>query len=380
MKCIHCGSDTTYPVRSANGGRCGSCMHPFAFEPKTDPTYGISDGLFQKVIEDVSDKGTLFFTDQNLWYELNRRLVKKATYIPVPYRFGIMASVIGGVALAFIMPPIGIIAGLAGAITCGALGANAGKNHPSLRYVRMPFNDFESRYLRRYQEVHGAIEKLVRPVPPRAANNSPVTMPPDLTAYSFDRALIVEDANTAAMLVANRFHFENNCAILSYDRRYPQNGMFDTILQMLRRNPNLLVFVIHNASAQGLSIGSQLRTPNWFPDLRLRAFDLGLRPTHAIHGKMILKQESPTALPPEVAGMLTADEVKWLSEGNNAELGGLRPSRLMKAIYQGFARVNEMSRIDDDGGIIFLDTGPSVWVYDSGGSVGGEVYASDTFG
>ena len=53
MKCIHCGSDTKYPVRASNGGRCGSCQHPFAFDPKvnTEDGVAISDGLFQRVIE-----------------------------------------------------------------------------------------------------------------------------------------------------------------------------------------------------------------------------------------------------------------------------------------------------------------------------------------
>src|SRR5579871_4422416 len=75
MKCIHCGSDTTYPTRRSNGGRCGGCKHPFAFEPKTDPLK-MSDGLFQKIIKDVSGDGKLFFTEKQLWYEFNRKILK----------------------------------------------------------------------------------------------------------------------------------------------------------------------------------------------------------------------------------------------------------------------------------------------------------------
>jgi hypothetical protein len=382
MKCIHCGSDTTYPVRSTNGGKCGSCLHPFAFEPKNDTTYSVTDGLFKRLIDDVSANGTLSFTERNLWYELNRRLVGKVPFVPVPYRWGMGASVAGGAILAFtVFPPVGIVAGLAGLITCGALGVKAGKNHPSVRYVRMALAEFLG-YLRRYQEVHGPLEKLVRPVAGRPANPlATATMPPDLTAYSFDRALVVGDADTAAMLVANRFHFENNCAILSGDRRYPQNGMFDTILGMLRRNPNLMVFTLHDASVPGLGLSAQMHDPAWFPDLRLRTFDLGLRPAHAIAGKMILQKAPPPALPPDVSARLTPDEVKWLGEGNVAELGAVRPARLMRAIYQGFARANEMATVDDDGAIIFLDTGPGVYVYDGGtGGVSGDAYATDTFG
>ena len=76
MKCIHCNSDTTYRVRSGNGGRCGSCKHPFAFEPKTD-ALKVTDGLFLRAIKDVSGDNAIFFTEAQLWYEFNRRLLRK---------------------------------------------------------------------------------------------------------------------------------------------------------------------------------------------------------------------------------------------------------------------------------------------------------------
>lgn len=378
MKCIHCGSDTNYKTRAANGGRCVQCLHPFAFEPKTDP-YTISDTLFERIIKDVSSDGKLFFTEKQLCYELNRRVIGKTPYVPVPFRWGIAACGVGAVAGFFVFPPL-VVAGVIGAVATGIIGAKAGKNHPAKRFLRIPYEEFRIRYLKRWLETHGPIEKLTMPVRDRSTTVTPATMPPDLTLYSFDRVLITQDADTAAMLVANRFHFENNCAILSFDRRYPQNGMFNTILEMLYRNPRLLVFVIHDASPAGLEIGNQLRTSAWFPDLRTPTFDLGLRPIHAIKGNLILirgPEWTPSAGAPTG---LTPEEIKWLAAGNTAETAAIRPARLMKAIYQGFSRANEMSSYTDDGGIIFLDTGPGVYVYDGTATSGGEVYASDSFG
>ena len=58
----------------------------------------------------------------------------------------------------------------------------------------------------------------------------PATSEADLGDYSFDRAVICDRARTVDLLVANNFHFENNCAILSIDG-YPE-GPFATIRAM----------------------------------------------------------------------------------------------------------------------------------------------------
>ncbi|MBN8489160.1 MAG: hypothetical protein J0M20_15725, partial [Burkholderiales bacterium] len=42
---------------------------------------------------------------------------------------------------------------------------------------------------------------------------------------------------------------ENNCAVLSIDG-YPQD-IFSTVMEMLKRNPELKVYAIHNADAKG---------------------------------------------------------------------------------------------------------------------------------
>src|SRR5215217_6327230 len=76
MKCIHCGADSKKKDREQNQGRCGSCRHALAFEPASDPLK-ITDPLFQKMIQEVSGDGTLFFTTRQLWYEFNRKLLRR---------------------------------------------------------------------------------------------------------------------------------------------------------------------------------------------------------------------------------------------------------------------------------------------------------------
>ena len=65
--------------------------------------------------------------------------------------------------------------------------------------------------------------------------------------------------------------------------------------------------------------------------------------------------------------------MKWLERGNTAELAALRPARLMRAIYQGFARAGQIGA--DPGSDTLADT-PLIWIHDGGA----DVYAADSFG
>ncbi len=70
-----------------------------------------------------------------------------------------------------------------------------------------------------WERVNPSIDKLL---PPARETNQPVSINPDVTAYSFDRLVVCDRADIAHFLIANNFHFENNCAILSITG-YPQS-------------------------------------------------------------------------------------------------------------------------------------------------------------
>lgn len=71
----------------------------------------------------------------------------------------------------------------------------------------------------------------------------------EISNYSFDKLIVTEQDESANFLISNHFHLQNNCAILSING-YPKNA-FDSILNMALRNPNLIVYVVHNASPRG---------------------------------------------------------------------------------------------------------------------------------
>ncbi len=395
MKCIHCSVDNKYPERVASRQRCKGCGHPFAFEPKTD-AFQMNDQLFARTIKDVSADGTLAFTPRQLWYEVNRRLLARKT---LSCGAGALALLVGGSLLAQSRHHAPLMLSLPffaiGATVVNRSPKGKDKKKPT-RYPKMSLPQFEASYLPKWIATHGAIPKMLPATVPQTnaqtgglGAKSPLSFDlagnpvqfgqnaaPDVTAYSFDRALITETAEIAAMFVANNFHFENNCAILSLDG-YPF-GMADTIKTMLARNPALKVFALHDATFRGSQMGITLRHPDWFPDKVIPLIDLGLRPRHVFDSGMIALASTPPKIPVgTVSTSLGADEITWLEAGNMAELHAVRPHKLMRAVYQGFARAGQTTgaEIGADGFII-VDTGPSYWMYDGGA----DVYAADSFG
>src|SRR5262249_59661346 len=111
-----------------------------------------------------------------------------------------------------------------------------------------------------WQEVYGKPDGvIVRFQTP----SKPPAVEPDLGDYSFDRAVICDRARTVDLLLANNFHFENNCAVLSIDG-YPK-GPFETVRAMLKRNPRLQVFALHDASFAGCALAHRLANDTaWF--------------------------------------------------------------------------------------------------------------------
>ncbi|MEH2087106.1 hypothetical protein [Nostoc sp.] len=309
MKCINCGTDNKLKDRTANQGRCIKCNHTFAFEPTSMSSVKITDPFFAKAIADISANSTLFFTPKQLLYFLDNRLRKSSKSISrfgwlLPFLFinfvtslTIFIPII--VNLAFInffhesskstklnlvsrkqyarnLQIIGVIILSIGILALksfplfviiviiGMLAIYLGTRQ--IGRIQLLTQDFlisESQikdWLNRWQQINGSILKIL---PSPNQENKPATVNPDVTAYSFDRLVVCDTASIAQLLIANNFHFENNCAILSITG-YPQS-IFDTTMQMLRRNPELKVYAIHDCNPRGIGLVHNLRTnANWF--------------------------------------------------------------------------------------------------------------------
>jgi hypothetical protein len=440
MKCIRCGTDNDLSDRTTNNGRCKNCNHPFTFEPSTvtDTRFKFTDPFFAKVIDDLSVNNTLFFTEKQFIYLLDKRLKSRSLFSSLAwisaYLFfniwapgfigGILSVVIGkysfiivwfilnigflitfllgsnsptanykvrqanarnlqilGVfiliigiflsivtAKSFIVFVISVLLGMS-SIYLGTRQRMFINNNLSETFL---FTEYQFQdWLNRWQEINDNIPKML-PSPRAEIAANPIN--PDITAYSFDRAVICDSAAIAQMLIANNFHFENNCAVLSITG-YPQS-IFSTVMEMLKRNPDLKVYALHNASPHGVSLVHQLRNNSqWFADSNVIIYDLGLLPKQILSARGLFIQSSDESaqqakqLPSEVRASLSIDEREWLDEGKFVELESFTPARIIQVLNQGIAKSQDSSATDS---LLLIDN--------SGYQGGGYIYSVDSFG
>jgi hypothetical protein len=323
VKCIRCSHDSKFKERTKR--QCPGCRKEFAFEPQEGDLF--TDVAFQSAIDAVSGQGRVRWGVEHLYYEVCRR--RRRAAVPklaalgvavVAFLVGIQSGrIIGGVVLA-----------VAGTLAFGWL-----MRRRRVATVAVPADRFNQMWAR-WQKAHGTpkgvIVRKAAPAPARAPE-------PDLADYSFDRAVICDRNRTVDLLLANNFHFENNCAVLS-SGGYPP-GPFETVRTMLRRNPKLQVFALHDATPAGCRLARQLATsPDWFRDLP-SVTDVGLRPKHAgpLRG---LYLPSGVALQP--GDGISPAEAAWLAR-YALELAAIRPEQVLKRLF----RAINQARDRDDG-------------------------------
>jgi len=350
VKCIHCHADAKYSERTNR--TCPKCQHAFAFEPKNGDR--LTDSAFQAALDRVSSDGTVKWTARHLYYELVRRTQRHSK--TRPWLFGALAVVAALVGV-FTSPQLLVIAGL----LCVPLVLSL----PS-KMAKLSFADFK-RLLDRWQQAHGQPKGLiVRKETPRTEQTTRA-LPSDIQHYSFDRAVVTDHRETVDLLLANNFHFENNCAILTEDG-YPESA-FEVVRGMLKNNPKLAVYVLHDATPQGCTLAQRLATDGWF-QASASIVDVGLGPEHAGPFRGCWQAAKPATQTGLVAaGKPTA--AKWLAR-YSLELAVVRPEQIIKRLFRALS--NAAPRPIDDGGVIFVDS--ASFASDASTSDGG----GDSFG
>ena len=440
MKCVQCNTDNILSDRTANSGRCKQCNHPFVFEPTavTHRKLAFTDPFFKKAIEDISCQNMLLFTPKQFLYFIDKRLKDRASadlgrLFFVYFFISLFAVKFGSafvsvsfttsraaICIAFALynmlwiwiffdrsksPEQGIrgrrnnaidlqmlvviilVTGIsvsliadffAGYITESLLGLfsywlgiSQKRRQQRIGDVFLVNKALSDEWLQRWQTVNGTVEKLL---PVTRQNALPASIDPEVSTYSFDRAIICDSDAIAQFLIANNIHFENNCAILSISG-YPQS-IFNTVIEMLRRNADLKVYALHNASPAGVGLVNQLRTnSNWFANQQVTIFDLGISPRQILETRDMFVQQSQTMaqtarqLPDAVRQGLTAKELAWLDAGNFVELESFTPQKLLRVVNYGLAQSGDPQGNE---GLILVD--------DNVGYGGGYVFVSDSFG
>ncbi|MGE0870547.1 MAG: hypothetical protein AB7P03_18425 [Kofleriaceae bacterium] len=319
MKCIYCNRDSPYKDRT--GGRCGTCRKPFAFEPKRGDPF--TDVAFNNAIEAVSSAGTVRFLPAHVFYELARRARDRGAARGFCWALGGIAAV----AAAFATPYL-----LAATAALGLLGVAIPPN-PTIRLEQNVFHRLWDRWV----EVHGVPKGLIV----RKSQDGPYRgTHSDIPNYSFDRAVICDRADTVDVLLANNFHFENNCAVLSVDG-YPPHA-FPIVREMLRKNPRLTVYVLHDADPRGCTLAHRMANdPTWFKG-QARVVEVGIRPAQIQKLKGVWAKASSPVDHPQ---LLTTLEQAWLGR-YQLELAAIRPEQVIKRLFA--AIVNDEKLVPAD--------------------------------
>lgn len=376
MKCIKCDADNKLKERQENSGRCRNCRHPFAFDPKATPGIDFTDKFFQQSLSTLSVGGSLFFTPRQLYYFLNRRLNARR---PDPLKVAGYISVIGAAGLTFLfllartslsflwLIPL-VLAALAAALLASPRLRRRLHDHEHGELLAAP-GQVEGWY-QHWNKLNDAPVKMLPP-PVRALKGRPQApqVNPEVMKYSFDRVVVCDRPEIAQCLIANNFHFEHNCAVLSLDG-YPHD-IFETVILMLRRNPELSVYALHDASPAGVALPHILRTdPRWFGGGGATVYDLGLLPRQIFERPVFVERGwqpirgAETIVPPHVAATLEPEEVRWLEAGNYVSLESFTPQTLLRVVAQGIAKSRDPRAADalvpvtggDGGGAVFFYT------------------------
>lgn len=391
----------------------------------------ITDPFFAKAIADISANNTLYFTPKQLLYLLDKRQKRRGLVnslflylfwnawaivffggllvgIIGKFSFIIMAiivniifmvrfyrasqsselnyqqrqnnaknlKIIGGLflgigiitSLAFDSFPIFVVSVLMGMLSI-YLGTRPTKPQAEISQSFLFSQNHFQEWLNRWKQVNGQIPKIL---PSPREESTPALVSPEVSAYSFDRLVVCDSAAIAQLLIANNFHFENNCAVLSITG-YPQS-IFSTVMDMLRRNPELKVYALHDATPRGVGLLHHLRSSSsWFENSNVAIFDLGLLPRQLFSsGKVFVQSSDASAqaakqLPAAVREQLSTEELEWLESGKFVELESFTPQKLMQVVTQGIAGSRNLDLESEGSGLILVgDTG--------------SVYASDSFG
>jgi hypothetical protein len=419
MKCIKCNIDNTLIDRNINMGRCKKCEHQFVFAPiSMSAETRITDVFFAELIKNLSVDNTLFFTSQQLYYSLEKQLRSRARKGISTYLFdytwgGILfispVSIMGkgffklsfnqtlpiiatiylswaiweisqnsisseltrrnrknsidtlkliAIAIIIIGLPLSIlkktVVGIVSSIVlsvCAILLVRDRQNQQDNIFddILIDREQFDT-WLNRWNSINDSPEKILSPP---QTSNLPAAPNPEITAYSFDRAVICDTPEIAQLLISNNFHFENNCAILTIDG-YPQS-IFTTTMEMLRRNPDLKVYALHNCSPSGIQIVHRLRTDhNWFPDPTIPIIDVGILPRQIMDNLDLLILQSPKSaqasqqLDPDFRASLNPAALAWLDAGCYLELESFSPRKLIQILQRAISESLELAIVDDD--------------------------------
>lgn len=306
MKCLGCGTNNTYRDRAPQR-TCKRCGQRFAFEPRAgDP---LTDPKLLHVARRLSEDGALSYTTRQLWYATARNTERRGNQS-----------------------------------VRRLLGRARGRSDLGpIHLPRLGHGDFVD-LVQRWEQIHGPLPghvddaTLARDPNRQVDGHEPAE---DLLGFGVERVLVVDRSPVAQMLVANRFHVEQRCAVFSVDG-YPERIRDALWAMVVAAGPEVTALALHDATAAGADFARRLRL-EWFPHATRPVIDVALRPSQVRRGRVLAHAApSPSAdIAPLGTTALAPWEEQWLSGGGEAELEALGPSQILTVLRR---HVTEASR------------------------------------
>jgi len=352
MLCPQCNKSST--KREREGGKCPQCGRPFRFDPP-DP---LSDYEIEKAISDLSQKGAHKFTRQQLVAEIERHLVKRehkrldallslvTENTAAPY---VLAFVALGVAAVMFLVEVYPLTFMLVVAAMGLVVYAIKREAPEvtrrrLTEGRVPHDTRAAAIVSRW--VSMGEPKGLLPAERQHATRRKNAREFDLHSFGFDRVVVVQGDETVDMLVANRFHFDHNAAIVSFSG-YPSHVAEIVRKQMESGNTHAHVFLLHDASTEGFRLADTWRKSGWAAKSSL--VRVGLAPRQVAK---VLPVRPPTPGPPP--DWVKPEDAAWLQNGS-IPLSSMRPIQIMTMLFNAMTNVQRYE--DASTGTDFLIVG-----------------------
>lgn len=258
MKCPECG----FHQKVKDGLTCGSCDYRFTFNPKESATFGLTDGKFSACIKAASQNETAYFTRNQLYAVLCRRMSGSPL---AKIGCGIVALTIAAAFYGLTLWPFAIIATLA-----AILSFMAGFVAATEKVTPTQFNELLDQWLAQGKSIERLIEEPALHSPP------PEWPEPDIYDYGVERLLIVERDVLVDLFVKNGLHAEQRMLVIS------ENGYPDYLLPVARRllaeQADLPVLLLHDATTHGTAMNERVLSDGMLPLQGHPVTDLGMFP------------------------------------------------------------------------------------------------------
>ncbi len=264
MKCPRCGSRE--PIKE--GAVCRVCTYFFTLNPNRAPY--ISDNEFKLAVGRLSGLGIRYYTYNQLYAAIHRLARRNTRRRRIK---GVVGLAIGLIAVTLLLRY--------------HIDSGLGYAHwPSTLVFCIGFLGILGYAVRPIAVSHVSVVNAVSAF--RTSNalehladgehfsDSADVLIDEVVLYAPERVLIVERNDLADMLLLNRFHVENKTMVLS-SYRYPTVA-FKALQDILNRFPDIPVFLLHDASAEGIRMKERLQADPKWPLHGKGLHDLGLFP------------------------------------------------------------------------------------------------------